>query len=121
MGLGKEMRAAILHLAFDALGAVEAHSSAFHDNASSLGTSRALGYSENGTALMMADHPARMIHLRLDRATWVTTRRNDIEVEGLEACLDMFGLEGTHEVSRQPWGGLALHDTREGTEPQANG
>jgi RimJ/RimL family protein N-acetyltransferase len=31
LGFGKEMRAAILHLAFDALDAVEAYSGAFHD------------------------------------------------------------------------------------------
>ena len=47
-GLGKEMRQAILHLAFEGLGAEEAHSGAFHDNAPSLATSRSVGYAENG-------------------------------------------------------------------------
>ena len=47
-GLGKEMRQAILHLAFAGLGAQEAHSGAFFDNAPSLATSRAVGYEPNG-------------------------------------------------------------------------
>ena len=47
-GYGKEMRAAMLHLAFDGLGAAVAYSGAFFDNAASLATSKALGYRENG-------------------------------------------------------------------------
>jgi hypothetical protein len=30
--------------------------------------------------------------MKLDRATWMALGRNDIEIEGLEGCLDMFGL-----------------------------
>jgi RimJ/RimL family protein N-acetyltransferase len=89
-GLGKEMRAAILHLAFEGLGAIEAISGAFHDNRASLATSKSLGYTENGDRLMLRrDRPDRILDLKLDRATWA--RRDDIEIEGLEACLEMFG------------------------------
>src|SRR5690349_13580768 len=42
-GIGKEMRAAILHLAFAGLGAERATSAAFEDNAASLAISKALG------------------------------------------------------------------------------
>jgi RimJ/RimL family protein N-acetyltransferase len=91
-GLGKEMRAAILHLAFEGLGAMEALSGAFHDNRASLATSQSLGYTENGNRLMLRrDKPDRIIDLKLDRATWESGRREDIEIEGLEACLEMFG------------------------------
>jgi RimJ/RimL family protein N-acetyltransferase len=91
-GLGKEMRAAILHLAFDGLGAIEAMSGAFHDNEASLATSRSLGYIENGDRLMLRrERPDRMIDLKLDRASWASRRRDDIEIEGLETCLEMFG------------------------------
>ncbi len=91
-GLGKEMRAAILHLAFEGLGAMEAMSGAFHDNLASLATSRSLGYTENGDRLMLRrDKPDRIIDLKLDRPTWALRRREDIEIEGLEACLEMFG------------------------------
>ncbi|MEJ7757782.1 MAG: GNAT family N-acetyltransferase [Nocardioidaceae bacterium] len=43
-GLGLEMREAVLHLAFDGLGAREASSDAFVDNGGSNGISRRLGY-----------------------------------------------------------------------------
>jgi RimJ/RimL family protein N-acetyltransferase len=81
-----------LHLAFDGLGAIEAMSGAFHDNEASLATSRSLGYIENGDRLMLRrERPDRMIDLKLDRASWASRRRDDIEIEGLETCLEMFG------------------------------
>jgi RimJ/RimL family protein N-acetyltransferase len=90
-GLGKEMRAAILHLAFEGLGALEAHSGAFFDNAPSLATSRSLGYEPNGETLApRRDGVDRIRNVRLDRATWLERRRDDIEIIGLEGCLDMF-------------------------------
>jgi RimJ/RimL family protein N-acetyltransferase len=48
-GFGTEMRAAVLALAFDHLGAVRARSSAWTGNPKSLGVSRKLGYVEDGT------------------------------------------------------------------------
>ena len=47
-GLGTEMRAAVLHLAFEGFGATEATTEAFLDNAGSNGVSRSIGYDENG-------------------------------------------------------------------------
>ena len=47
-GLGTEMRAAVLHLAFTGLGAEFATSNTFTDNAASLGVSRKLGYLPDG-------------------------------------------------------------------------
>lgn len=92
-GIGREMRAAILHFAFDGLGAERAISGAFEDNPASLRVSRALGYVENGDDLVARRGlPARVIRLRLDRATWERNRRDDIRIDGLEACLPMFGL-----------------------------
>jgi RimJ/RimL family protein N-acetyltransferase len=90
-GLGKEMRQAILHLAFEGLGAREAHSGAFFDNAASLATSRSVGYEPNGETLApRRDGVDRMLNVRIDRATWEGRRRDDIEIIGLEGCLDMF-------------------------------
>jgi RimJ/RimL family protein N-acetyltransferase len=90
-GLGKEMRQAILHLAFAGLGALEAHSGAFFDNEPSLATSRSVGYEPNGEALApRRDGVARMINVRIGRARWEERRRDDIELVGLEGCLDMF-------------------------------
>jgi RimJ/RimL family protein N-acetyltransferase len=87
-GIGKEMRTAVLHLAFDALGARCATTAAFHDNPSSLGVTRALGYRENGWALVeregVYDQQLRFV---MERDDWATRRRDDITVSGLEPCL----------------------------------
>jgi len=92
LGLGKEMRSAILHLAFEGLGALEALSGGFHDNQASLATAHSLGYVENGDRLVLRrGKPDRMIDLKLDRSTWTSRRREDIEIEGLDACLELFG------------------------------
>jgi len=92
-GLGKEMRAAILHLAFEGLGAAEALSGAFHDNKASLATSRSLGYVGNGERLLARrDQADRTIDLKLNRAVWASRRREDIEIEGLKDCLELFGV-----------------------------
>ncbi len=95
-GLGKEMRAAILHLAFAGLGAEEALSGAFWDNAASLGTSRSLGYEDNGEQrALRRDVPDRTIGLRLTRDRWSARQRQDIEIEGLGPCLELFGVPAT--------------------------
>jgi RimJ/RimL family protein N-acetyltransferase len=90
-GLGREMREAILHLAFAGLGAEEALSGAFEDNASSLATSRAVGYEANGEARgHQRDGWRRSIRFRLGRPAWEQRQRSDIEMLGLANCLDMF-------------------------------
>ena len=92
-GIGKEMRAAVLHLAFAGLGALRAESDAFADNSASLGVSRSLGYEPNGT--MLAPRPtgtALMCRYLLTLESWERTRRDDIEVSGLERSLPLLGL-----------------------------
>ena len=90
-GLGREMREAILHLAFAGLGAEEALSGAFEDNVASLATSRSVGYQENGEARgRRRDDSARTVRFRIGRDAWETRQRDDIEIVGLEGCLDMF-------------------------------
>lgn len=93
-GYGTEMRAAVLHLAFAGLGADQARSGAFADNAASLGVSRKLGYVEDGTARrVVRDRLVTERRLRLDRAGWEAHRTVPVEIEGLEPCLPMLGLE----------------------------
>ena len=93
-GIGKEMRAAILHLAFAGLGAERATSGVFEDNAASLAVSRALGYVENGDDLVeRRGQRARHHRLLLQRSTWERNRRDDIKIHGLDDCLQMFGLD----------------------------
>lgn len=91
-GIGREMREAILHLAFAGLGAAEALSGGFEDNVASLATSRSVGYVENGEALgARGNGSARTIRFRLSRPEWERRRHADIEIVGLDGCLDMFG------------------------------
>jgi RimJ/RimL family protein N-acetyltransferase len=86
------MRAAILHLGFSGLGAEYAATSAFHDNHSSLGVTRALGYEANGESIEARRNAAdKQLHFLLTRSRWEERRRDDIEIIGLESCLDMFG------------------------------
>jgi RimJ/RimL family protein N-acetyltransferase len=85
------MREAILHLAFAGLDAQEALSGAFEDNVSSIATSRAVGYEENGEARgHRRDGSARTVRFRMSRPRWEQRRRADVEITGLEPCLDMF-------------------------------
>lgn len=91
-GIGKEMRAAVLHLAFAGLGARVAESGAFADNAASLAVSRALGYAANGEDLRVRrGEAARHLAFRLERAEWERRRRDDIVLEGVEPCLPLLG------------------------------
>ena len=91
-GIGTEMRAAMLHLAFAGLGAVRAESGAWHDNAPSLAISRKLGYEPNGDEWhLRGDAADREIRLVLTRDHWEEHRRDDVTLEGLDACLAFFG------------------------------
>jgi RimJ/RimL family protein N-acetyltransferase len=106
-GLGKEMRAAMLHLAFAGLDAEWAHTSAFEDNEPSLGVTRGLGYRPNGErTVSVQDRPRRELLFLLARADWERTRRCDIELEGVEAARPMFGLDESvppkHDVEGKP-------------------
>lgn len=91
-GIGKEMRAAVLHLAFAGLGAERALSGAFEDNRASIAVSRALGYVENGDEIHDREgRPARIIGFKLTREDWERSRREDVEIIGLDVCREWFG------------------------------
>jgi RimJ/RimL family protein N-acetyltransferase len=92
-GLGREMRSAVLSFAFDGLGARFATSSAFLDNAASNAVSRSLGYEENGRGSLAPQGVARETQLfRMSAETWRSRPRPPVEIEGLDACREMFGL-----------------------------
>lgn len=92
-GIGKRMRLAVLALAFDGLGAEVAETSAWHDNAASLGVSQSLGYVDNGV-YTHADRGRvdEMRRMRLTRAAWLQHRHADVRIDGLPACLPFFGV-----------------------------
>jgi RimJ/RimL family protein N-acetyltransferase len=92
-GIGTQMRAAVLHLAFEGLGAQQAVSAAFEDNPASLSVSRKLGYGDDGIEWrFVRGRPALMRRLRLTRADWQATRTVPVQIHGLQACLPHFGL-----------------------------
>jgi RimJ/RimL family protein N-acetyltransferase len=92
-GLGKEARAAILHLAFEGFDAREATSDAFADNHASNRVSEALGYARNGTAwATRRGEPAQLLCWRLTRDEWARRRRSDIELSGAQECRPVLGL-----------------------------
>jgi RimJ/RimL family protein N-acetyltransferase len=87
-GYGTEMRAAVLSLAFDQLGALVAETEAWHHNASSLGVSSRLGYEPNGETLEL-NHGSveRMVRMRLTRERWrLSAASYPVTVTGIEAC-----------------------------------
>jgi RimJ/RimL family protein N-acetyltransferase len=93
-GLGIEMRQAVLHLAFDGLEALEAHSAAFVSNERSIAVSRSVGYEENGRELSLraGNEPETIVRFRMTAEGFSSSRRDDIEVENLEPCLAVLGL-----------------------------
>jgi len=98
-GIGTEMRAAVLHLAFAGLGAVSAISGAFSDNGASLGVSRKLGYAADGiTREVRRGQAATTQRLRIDARAWRRNQTVPVTIDGLEPCLPMFGLSGDDAV-----------------------
>lgn len=92
-GIGAEMRAAVAHLAFTHLGAAELVSSAFTDNAASLGVSAKLGYAPDGIERHEDQGRLRVIRrLRLTRQVWLERARPEVTVDGVTRCLELMGL-----------------------------
>jgi RimJ/RimL family protein N-acetyltransferase len=93
-GWGKQMRRAVLALAFGRLEAEFAVTSAWHDNVESLGVSRSLGYEDNGVVQHRRDKGSdAMVHLRLTRNTWESRgSADDVTIEGFEPCRPFFAI-----------------------------
>ena len=86
LGLGREMRAAVVLWAFDWLGAEVAESEAADWNAASLGVSRSLGYELNGTTRKAWGNKVETVqHVRVTPAT---LKRPDwtLQVQGHESA-----------------------------------
>jgi RimJ/RimL family protein N-acetyltransferase len=91
-GLGTEMRAGVLQLAFGGLGARRATSGAIQGNPQSLGVSRKLGYVETGTHLVSPrGEPVEHLDLELRSAAFASPVA--VEVTGLNGLRPLFGAE----------------------------
>lgn len=92
-GIGTEMRAAVLHLAFAGLDAEEATTGSFTDNAASLAVSGKLGYIPDGIERRVVRGKVVILQrLRLPRSLWRVALAKEIEITGLSPCLPLFGL-----------------------------
>lgn len=93
-GLGREMRAAALHLAFEGLGAARAESDAFVDNPGSNRISASAGYRADGTSLASRrGEPADVQRWVLVREAWATGRRADIARHRVAPCRAALGID----------------------------
>ncbi|MEQ1873742.1 MAG: GNAT family N-acetyltransferase [Ilumatobacteraceae bacterium] len=97
-GFGKEMRVATLHLGFLGFGGELATTAAWPDNESSLGVTRSLGYSTNGTRRALRRDEADVLHeFEMTRADFIARlQRDDITLHGVEESLPVLGLD-------KPW------------------
>ena len=101
-GLGREMRAAVLTLAFGQLAAVSAVTGAYQDNAAAIAVSKALGYSGDGTEVADRDG-TRVLAYRFRLAAAAHGRGwPAVTVEGVDD--DLLRMCGT----RDPGGHQAL-------------
>jgi len=92
-GLGREMRQAVLHLAFAGLGAQQAESEAFVDNHASNRISAAVGYQPNGMNwATRRGEAAELNRWRLTREQWLKGRRDDIDLVAVAECLPVLGI-----------------------------
>ena len=101
-GYGTEMRAAVLTLALEGLGAERAESGFFEGNAQSAGVSAKLGYVDNGEEVWAVSRERVVEHrLRIGRETW---KRDlvPVTIEGLEPCLKLFGVGDLDPTEWQP-------------------
>lgn len=93
-GIGTEMRAAMLELAFRGLAAARAESTWLEGNVASRRVSEKLGYVEYvlGTKSPRG-HPVAEHGVEIERDAWSCPV--PVEIEGLEPCLPLFGAAGT--------------------------
>ncbi|MGC4950053.1 GNAT family N-acetyltransferase [Streptomyces sp. DT224] len=92
-GLGTQMRAAALHLAFRHLDAERVTSSAFADNAASRRVSEKLGYTPNGIRRLSVEGRLVEAHDAAITATdWDHRVQQTTQVGGINECRHMFGI-----------------------------
>jgi RimJ/RimL family protein N-acetyltransferase len=89
-GIGTEMRAAVLELAFRGLGAAETESDWLAGNEASRRVSEKLGYVEVVVgSVSPRGMPVPAHDVRIARDRWVSPV--EVTIEGLEPCLPLFG------------------------------
>ncbi|GAA4191923.1 GNAT family protein [Gryllotalpicola kribbensis] len=100
-GIGSRMRALMLHLLFEGLGADHVTSGAFDDNVRSNAVSRKVGYEFDGIARVAREGAAGTVNrYRMSRERWLEVR--DRHVELLGAPVELEGVERFRAQLEQP-------------------
>lgn len=87
-GIGTRMRALMLHLLFDGLGADTVTSAAFVDNPASNAVSRKTGYAPDGSELKVREgEAAELNRYRMSRARWLEIRESSAALLGAPVTL----------------------------------
>lgn len=90
-GYGTEARTALLHFAFESLGAVAARTEVFQENTLSQGVSRKLGYQPDGISRDIFDGQVIISdRLRLSRENWQRISHPPVTVNGFDGCEEFF-------------------------------
>lgn len=94
-GFGTEAGRAALKLGFDALGGQEAYVGAWADNAASIRVLEKLGYRPNGRYRRSSGGNVRIdVRMRLPREAWGDPPDDEFTIDGVERCLELFGIAG---------------------------
>ncbi|MEU2977020.1 GNAT family protein [Streptomyces hirsutus] len=106
-GIGTEMRAAALRLAFEGLGARYATSAVFEDGAAALAVNKKLGYQPDGIEIHpRKGEPVVLTRWRMTRAQWELGPAADVPttLHGLDGCRALFGARphDTPTARREP-------------------
>jgi RimJ/RimL family protein N-acetyltransferase len=100
-GIGTRMRILALHLAFEGLGAREATSGAFADNASSNAVSRRVGYDSDGAFHVAREGEAALHHRYvMSRERWESLRADHVALLG--SAIDLAGIDGLRTQLEMP-------------------
>lgn len=92
-GIGRRMRALMLHVCFESLRADHVVSSAFSDNAASNAVSRRTGHEADGVQRVVRDGvAATQNRYRMDRERWAAVRAANLGIIG--ADVEVFGMAG---------------------------
>lgn len=97
-GIGTRMRLAMLHLLFDELGAQEATTGAFSDNAASLAVTRKIGYLASGRRRVAREGAAaESLSFAMSVEQWrarPASLRPTVTVTGADVVAEMLGVAG---------------------------
>lgn len=93
-GFGTEARVAVLTMAFDYLGTVQARTTAWEDAFASQQVSRKLGYRPDGTERgVRRGHPGSFVRMLLCRSDFDQHRLRPLAIEGLQPYLPQLGVD----------------------------